>query len=101
MHWSESLIEASRKWLENKEKGISRCPMCGGKKKAGKTVFTADLGFGVVVVRDVPAMVCEMCGESWLDDATARCLEKIVDDLRSKHSMVEVLNWQDVERVAA
>ncbi|MDR4509847.1 MAG: YgiT-type zinc finger protein [Candidatus Brocadiaceae bacterium] len=34
------------------------CPLCGGKKQAGKTTFTVDLGFGVVVVREVPATVC-------------------------------------------
>ena len=40
----------------------SRCPLCGGSKKAGRTTFTVDLGFGVVVVRDVPASVCSQCG---------------------------------------
>jgi len=26
-----------------------------------------DLGFGVVVVRNVPAKVCSQCGEEWID----------------------------------
>jgi len=69
--------------------------------ESGKTTFTSDLGFGIVVVRQVPAQVCSQCGESWLSDATSEALESIVDDLRQKHSMVEVLNWRDVERVAA
>ena len=31
------------------------CPVShGGRKQAGRTTFTVDLGFGVVVVRDVP-----------------------------------------------
>jgi len=35
-----------------KLKGLSsKCPLCGGTKKKGKTTFTADLGFGIVVVR--------------------------------------------------
>ncbi|GJQ59949.1 MAG: type II toxin-antitoxin system MqsA family antitoxin [Candidatus Scalindua sp. AMX11] len=45
------------------------CPICGGGKKAGKTTFTVDLGFGVVVVREVPATVCSQCGADWIDDA--------------------------------
>jgi len=45
---------------DSKEAG---CPLCGGKKKLGTTTFTADLGFGVVVVRNVPATVCSQCGE--------------------------------------
>jgi len=35
------------------------------------TIFTADLGFGVVVVRDVPATVCSQCGADWIADAIA------------------------------
>jgi len=80
---------------------MSKCPMCHGNMGSGKTTFTSDLGFGVVVVRQVPAQVCRQCGESWLSDTTSEGLEKIVDNLRQKHSMVEVLNWQDVNRLAA
>lgn len=67
-----------------------KCPLCGGTKKEGKTTFTADLGFGVVVVRDVPATVCVQCGADWIKDSVATKLEKIVEDAREKHHLVEV-----------
>lgn len=67
-----------------------QCPLCGGNKTGGKTTFTADLGSGVVVVRRVQATVCTQCGEEWIDDATARCLEKVVEEARAKHCEVEV-----------
>lgn len=67
-----------------------KCPMCGGTKKAGKTTFTIELGFGVVVVRDVPATVCSQCGADWIEDAVAIKLEAIVADARQKHHTVEV-----------
>ncbi len=66
------------------------CPLCGGGKKVGKTTFTVDLGFGIVVVREVPATVCSQCGADWIDDAISEKLEKIVDDSRQKHNLVEV-----------
>ena len=66
------------------------CPLCGGKKQAGKTTFTVDLGFGVVVVREVPATVCSQCGADWIDDAIAEKLEKIVADSKQKHNLVEI-----------
>jgi len=66
------------------------CPLCGGSKTQGTTTFTVDLGFGVVVVRDVPATVCAQCGADWISDAIAARLECIVDDARQKHHMVEV-----------
>jgi YgiT-type zinc finger domain-containing protein len=66
------------------------CPLCGGKKTNGTTTFSADLGSGVVVVRQVRATVCSQCGEEWVDDATARQLEQIVNDARSRGLQVEV-----------
>lgn len=80
---------------------MSDCPMCHGSMEPGTTTFTSDLGFGVVVVRQVPALVCDQCGESWLSDETSAGLENIVNDIRQKHSVVEVLNWPDAERLAA
>ncbi|OLE64440.1 MAG: YgiT-type zinc finger domain-containing protein [Bacteroidetes bacterium 13_1_20CM_4_60_6] len=66
------------------------CPMCGGKKTKGKTTFSADLGSGIVVVREVEATICSQCGEEWIDDATARQLEEIVNDARARRLQVEV-----------
>lgn len=67
-----------------------QCPLCGGRKLSGTTTFSADLGSGVVEVRRVRASVCEQCGEEWIDDATARQLERVVDAARSRQAQVEV-----------
>jgi hypothetical protein len=52
------------------------------------------LGFGIVVVRDVPAQVCDLCGTDWQEDSVAEKLELIVEEARRKHPVVEVANWQ-------
>lgn len=66
------------------------CPLCGGHKEKGATTLTCDLGYGVVVVRQVPAMVCDQCHAEWMDDAVAEELEGIVNDARQRQLMVEV-----------
>ena len=71
-------------------KSAKACPLCGGAKKLGQTTFTVDLGFGVVVVRNVPATVCSQCGADWIQDSIAEKLEDIVNDARRKHLTVEV-----------
>ena len=72
------------------------CPVChGGRKEPGTTTFTVDLGFGVVVVRDVPAEVCDLCGTDWIDDTTAETLERIVAEAQREHPVVEVASWND------
>ena len=55
-----------------------------------QTTFSADVGSGVVVVREVEAMICSQCGEEWIDDSIARQLERIVNDARARGSQVEV-----------
>jgi len=73
---------------------MEKCPLCGGEKKPGYTIYSVDLGFGVVVVRRVPAKVCSQCGEEWIDAGTAKELEKIVNSARKTHSELEVLSFQ-------
>lgn len=59
----------------------------------GTTTFTVDLGFGVVVVRNVPALVCDQCGTGRIADEIAdeiaERLEMTVNDARKRHRQVE------------
>jgi YgiT-type zinc finger domain-containing protein len=67
------------------------CPLCGGTKKPGKATFTVETGEGVVVVRNVPAEICDLCGEEWIVAAAAKELETHVENARQKHLQVEVV----------
>ena len=67
------------------------CPLCNGTKRPGTTTFTADLGFGVVVIRRVPASVCSQCGADWIEDKVAEHIERLVEEARVKRSQVEVM----------
>lgn len=73
---------------------MEKCPLCKGEKKEGITTYSVDLGFGVVVVRDVPANVCSQCGEEWIKPEAAKELEKIVNSARQTHSQLELLSFQ-------
>jgi len=68
--------------------------MCGGDRASGHTSFVAELGSGVLLVRGVPATICDQCGEEWLDDATARRLEEIAGEARKKNPLVEVIPYR-------
>ena len=69
----------------------SICPVCGGSTKPGNTTFVADIGTGVVVVRNVKATVCSQCGEDWIDPETAEQIEQIVEQARARKDEVEVV----------
>ena len=75
---------------------MSKCPFCSGNKIDSTTTFTVDLGFGIVVIRDVPATACELCGNDWIEDDIAQKLEEVVVDARKKHAMVEISRYEDL-----
>ena len=68
------------------------CPLCGGNRVPGQTTFSADLGTGVVVVRNVPATICDQCGAEWIADATAAELETVTSGARQRGAQVEVMS---------
>ena len=72
------------------------CPLCRGCKSEGTTTFAVDLGSGVIVVRHVPALICDQCGMEWIDDDIASVLEKMVTDVRTKGSIVEVKEFSKI-----
>ena len=57
-----------------------KCPLCKGMMSAGKTNLPYDLKEGnVVVIINVPALVCEQCGEDFVEIDVARKIEKLLE----------------------
>ncbi|MCF8247304.1 MAG: type II toxin-antitoxin system MqsA family antitoxin [Saprospiraceae bacterium] len=70
----------------------SQCPLCGGKVEAGTTTFTVDMKTGVVVVRNVPAYLCNQCGEDWIDNSVSLELVKIADRAKKQNTQLEMVS---------
>lgn len=62
------------------------CFFCKGQTMETTTKFIVDLGQCVVIVKNVPARVCQQCGESSFSDEVAQQLERIVEAV--KHSIM-------------
>lgn len=62
------------------------CFFCKGRTVETTTKFIVDLGRCVVIVKNVPAQVCQQCGEASYSDEVAQQLEKIVEAV--KHSIM-------------
>lgn len=71
------------------------CAVCGGPMTNDKVLFAVELGTGVLVVRNVPALVCTRCGEQWFSDETTQKLEQLADDARRRGAEVEVITLPD------
>jgi YgiT-type zinc finger domain-containing protein len=70
-----------------------KCPLCLGEKVEGRTTVTVDYGDGVVVIRNVPAKVCDQCGSEWIEDKVGERLEDIVRETRKRRPLVEVADY--------
>jgi len=69
----------------------SLCPRCGGSKEPGKATYTVDFGPSLVVIRNVPAMVCDQCGEEWIGAETEGKLQQLTQDAKQRGEQVAII----------
>jgi YgiT-type zinc finger domain-containing protein len=81
--------------IKQGKNNMGQCPLCRGNKENGFTIFILDLGFGLLIVRDVPANICSQCGERWIPSYVAEKLEKIADDARRKKPELEIVSFEE------
>ena len=79
-----------------------KCATCGGPTQKGTTTHSVDLDHGVFVIRNVPAAICTHCGDEWLDNDTAKTVERLVLDAKRRGSQIEVIVFaESSEAIAA
>ena len=67
------------------------CTICkNGNTQEGKTTVTLDRNESVIVFRNVPAQICENCGEYFLNEKTSVQLYKQADDAIKNGAVFEV-----------
>lgn len=70
------------------------CVICKtGEMHEGTTTVSLQRGETTVVVKAVPAKVCDNCGEYYLDENMAERLLAMAEAAVSKGAEVEVLRW--------
>lgn len=70
------------------------CVLCkNGAARPGKVTVTLERGTTVVVVRDVPAEVCENCGEYYLDAPVAERVYRQGEAAVERRAEVEILRY--------
>jgi len=70
------------------------CAVCRkGDLGRGVTTVTLTRGDAVVVVRRVPAMICDNCGEEYLDEGTSARVLAIAEDALGAGKAVDVREY--------
>jgi YgiT-type zinc finger domain-containing protein len=61
-----------------------RCRFCKGKLREGKTEYLAHATGKVIVIKDVPAYVCEQCGEAYYTAGISRKIDEVMQNAHQK-----------------
>jgi YgiT-type zinc finger domain-containing protein len=70
------------------------CAICKqGQTRPGNVTVTLERGDLILVVKAVPAQVCDVCGESYLDEATTELLLDQVGEASNAGIQIEVRTY--------
>jgi YgiT-type zinc finger domain-containing protein len=72
-----------------------KCVVCrNGDTKPGFTTFTVERAGTILVVRGVPARICENCGEEYLVDSDVARLGELADETAKPGVQVEIRDYR-------
>ena len=71
------------------------CFMCKGEVIEKKVNYMVDLENTIIIIKGVPAKVCNECKEQYFDDETSKNIENIVNKLKDLSTEVTIINYKD------
>ena len=76
------------------EEAPVKCVICKlGETRPGTTTVTLQRGPTTVVFRGVPALICDNCGEEYVDESVTTQLLELADEAARSGSDVEVRDF--------
>jgi len=71
------------------------CPLCKGHMAPGKTNLPFNLGQGsIVVLVNVPALVCDQCGDDFVEIEVVRKVEKIIARIERDGISMDMVEYE-------
>ena len=71
-----------------------KCVLCKtGQSQLGTTTVTLERNHTVIVFKDVPAEVCEDCGEYYLSEAVTKRIYQQAEEAVQRNAEVEALRY--------
>lgn len=71
------------------------CYLCKGAMTNSKTSYVVDLEKCIIVIRNVPCLKCEQCGEVAYTDEVAQRLDEIVNSIKGLMTEVAIVEYSD------
>ena len=71
-------------------------PFCKGNLEEGFTTHTTEIGDTIVIIKGVPCLKCDQCGEVSYTGAVYQRLESIIDSMQNSQTEVVITNYPKV-----
>ena len=86
-----------RSYDEKKELIPDTCNCGRGRLHRGFTEYVTKVSGGVVVIKNVLALMCDLCDEAYLTPEASREIDKIVKDFREGRLLAKSIAAGEVE----
>ncbi|MBI3794555.1 MAG: type II toxin-antitoxin system MqsA family antitoxin [Nitrospinae bacterium] len=71
-----------------------KCILCRhGETHSGEVTVTLERGVSAIILRGVPAEVCENCGEYYLDEEVTRKVMELAEVAVQRGAELEILRY--------
>jgi YgiT-type zinc finger domain-containing protein len=74
--------------------------MCKGNIASTKHTFIQEFDNCIIIIKNVPALVCSQCGEVYYSDEISEKLEEILDRLQGMVKDVAIFEYEKVVQAA-
>ncbi len=73
-----------------------KCKMCSAELKKSKVNHIIDFDDHIIIIKAVPALVCEQCGEYFLENDIALKIEKMIENVYQNHAEVFIVKFDEL-----
>lgn len=71
-----------------------KCVICkSGETNEGQTTVTLNRGQSTIIIKDVPAQICENCGEYYLSEDVSAQVMAMAENAVKQNAEVEILRF--------
>ncbi len=75
---------------------MDACYLCKGILSEKQTTYMVDLDGQVIIIKNVPSLVCTQCGDTTYSTDVVKQLERIVKQLRKEATELSIVNYAKV-----
>jgi YgiT-type zinc finger domain-containing protein len=84
-----------------KPENVEKCPLCGGRLKRGVATIPFVFPDTVVVVKDVPALICVSCQEPFTNGEVTDNLTDLLNRARDMKAETLIISYSDAQAAAS